>query len=123
MFTLSLIPQQRDGDSPVEAWVCLQIDLLQASRARHGVFLGPATPREEPAMRCVPCIDLDQVYDILEPLQSVYDGGPVCPGTDVVDVQHVSALFDREALGWYGMSELRRHMVPLPVGINSVARN
>ena len=117
-----LIPQQRDGDSPVEAWICLQIDLFQTSRARHRVSLGPATPGEEPAMRCIPRIDLDYVYNILQPFQSVYDGGSVCPRTDVVDVQHVSALFDREAFGGNGMAELRMHMVPLPVGINSVAR-
>jgi hypothetical protein len=65
-------------------------------------------------------VDLNQIYDIFQTLQCTDNDGAVSPWTDIVDVQHISALLDGEAFGRNAMAEVGSHLIPLTTGIDKI---
>lgn len=76
---------------------------------------------EAPPVGRILCVNLDQLYNVLQALQFASDDCPVRPGASVVDVQDVAIPFGREALRGKRVAEVGRHSFPVAVSVNGVA--
>lgn len=61
----------------------------------------------------VPCVHLNQLHDVLKPLERMDDDSAVCPWTNMVKVENVAALLGSKSLRRNRVSEIGRHSVAL----------
>jgi hypothetical protein len=65
-------------------------------------------------------IDFDQVYDILQSLQSSNYDGPMGPWADVVAVKNISARLGRKSVGRYDVAETGRYAISFDLAFNCI---
>ena len=116
-----LVPEQWNRHSAAVVGICPQVELSQEPPAVDGITFRPSLSREVPPVNSIPRIYFNQLNDILQLLQRANNDGSVGPGTDVIDVQDVSALLGREQFGGDGVAEVGSHCVLLAVDGERVA--